>query len=48
MKNLYEYFNAQSQEELFQRLVSDDPSVSELNQYLNNAIEKRLHGDNLT
>ena len=47
MKNLYEYFNTKSQEELFQRLVSDDPSVSELNQYLNNALEKRLHGNNL-
>lgn len=47
MKNLYEYFDAQSQEELFQKLVNDDPSVSKLNQYLNNAIENRLHGDNL-
>jgi len=47
MKNLYEYFNTQSHEELFQKVINDDPSVKELNQYLNNALENRLHGDNL-
>lgn len=45
MKSLYEYFGSENQEELFHKLINEDPSVSELNQYFNNVLDNRLHAN---